>query len=206
MISLETLGVFFAASVVLALAPGPDNIFVLTQSVLRGSTAGWFVTLGLCTGLLVHTAAVSLGLAAVIKASLAAFTVLKLLGAGYLLFLAWLAFCASSSQIEFRRTGSLSRWQLYRRGIIMNVTNPKVSVFFIAFLPQFVDPALGSMTLQLVSFGGLFILATLVVFGGIALLAGSVGERLGRSQRAQRNMNRVAGAVFVALALHLIIT
>lgn len=206
MIPLETVIVFLAASVVLALVPGPDNIFVLTQSVLRGPTAGCFVTLGLCTGLLVHTAAVSLGIAAVIKASAAAFTFLKLLGAGYLLYLAWLAFKAGGSQITFRASGSLSPWQLYRRGIIMNVTNPKVSVFFIAFLPQFVDPAGGSVTLQLVLFGGLFVLATLMVFGGVALIAGSLGEWLGRSERAQRSMHWIAGAVFVALAIHLAVT
>ena len=88
----------------------------------------------------------------------------------------------------------------------MNVTNPKVSVFFIAFLPQFVDPAGRSVTLQLVSFGALFIVATLMVFGSVALVAGSLGEWLGRSERAQRYMNRVAGAVYVALAVHLAIT
>lgn len=202
---LETLVVFFTASVVLALAPGPDNIFVLTQSALRGPTAGLLVTLGLSTGLLVHTAAVSLGVAAVITASAAAFTFLKLLGAGYLLYLAWLAFRAVGSQISLHGSGPLSGWQLYRRGIIMNITNPKVSVFFIAYLPQFVEPARGLVTLQLVSFGSLFILATLVVFGGVALVAGSLGAWLGRSERAQRFMNRIAGAVFAGLAIHLAI-
>jgi len=205
-IPLETLGIFFMASVVLALAPGPDNIFVLTQSALRGRAAGLLVTLGLCTGLLVHTAAVSLGIAAVIKASPATFTFIKLVGAGYLLYLAWLAFRAGGGKIVFRKAASLGRWPLYRRGIIMNVTNPKVSIFFIAFLPQFVEPARGPVTLQLVSFGGLFILATLVVFGGVALVAGSLGEWLGRSERAQRFMHRIAGSVFVALAIHLAVT
>ena len=203
MIAPETLAVFFMASVVLALAPGPDNIFVLTQSALRGPSAGLLVTLGLGTGLLVHTAAVSLGIAAVVQASATALTILKLLGAGYLLYLAWLALRAAGGPIDLGRRGLLSRWQLYRRGIIMNVTNPKVSVFFIAFLPQFVEPARGPITLQLVALGGLFIVATLLVFGGVALVAGSLGEWLARSERAQRFMHRMAGVVFGGLAIHL---
>jgi threonine/homoserine/homoserine lactone efflux protein len=203
MISLGTAGVFFAASVVLALAPGPDNIFVLTQSVLRGPCAGCLVTLGLCTGLLVHTAVVSLGIAAVIKASPFVFTSIKLLGAGYLLYLALLVFRAGGRTIAFRRSASLSGRQLYTRGIIMNVTNPKVSVFFMAFLPQFAEPQRGPMALQLVSLGGLFILATVVVFGSVALLAGSLGDWLVRSERAQRFMNWVAGTIFLGIAVHL---
>lgn len=194
---------FFAASVLLALAPGPDNIFVLTQSALRGRTAGLTVTLGLCTGLLGHTTAVALGLAAVFQASALAFTVLKLIGAGYLLYLAWQAFRASSSDIRPEGGCNLSPWQLYRRGILMNITNPKVSIFFLAFLPQFADPGLGSLTFQLMLLGGVFILATLMVFSGIALLAGLLGRWLGRSQRAQRIMNWVAGCIFAGLALKL---
>ncbi len=85
----------------------------------------------------------------------------------------------------------------------MNITNPKVSIFFLAFLPQFADPGRGSLTLQLISFGGIFIIATVLVFGSIALLAGSLGEWLNRSKKTQQIMNRIAGTVFVALALKL---
>jgi threonine/homoserine/homoserine lactone efflux protein len=201
MIPLETLGAFFAASLVLALAPGPDNIFVLTQSALQGRLAGFLVTLGLCTGLLVHTTAVTLGVAALFQASELAFTVLKFIGAAYLLYLAWHAFRASASKINGGKKEQLSRIQLYRRGIIMNVTNPKVSVFFLAFLPQFTYPEQGSLTLQLILLGFLFIVATLLVFGGVAFTAGSLGEWLGGSPRAQKIMNRIAGIVFIALAI-----
>ena len=97
MIPLDTMGAFFAASVLLALAPGPDNIFVLTQSALHGKIPGLCVTLGLCTGLLVHTSAVALGMAAVFKASALAFNIIKILGAAYLLYLAWLSFRASAA-------------------------------------------------------------------------------------------------------------
>lgn len=203
MIPLDTLGAFFAASVLLALAPGPDNIFVLTQSALYGKISGLCVTLGLCTGLLVHTSAVVLGMAAVFKASVVAFNLIKILGAGYLIYLAWLSFRASATSLESRNPDGLTLPKLYRRGIVMNVTNPKVSIFFLAFLPQFADPDRGAMTLQMVALGGVFIIATVLVFGGVALLAGAIGQWLKRSPRVQVIMNRVAGVVFVSLALKL---
>jgi len=201
--SLQTLASFFAASVLLGLAPGPDNIFVLTQSALRGRRAGLLVTLGLCTGLLVHTSAVALGVAAIFQASAAAFTVLKLAGAAYLLYLAWHAFRASGSALRLGAASALGAAQLYRRGILMNLTNPKVSIFFLAFLPQFADPVRGPLAPQLLVLGAVFIAATLLVFGAVALLAGAIGQRLSGSARAQRIMNRVAGTVFAALALKL---
>lgn len=203
MMSMHAMTSFFALSVLLGMAPGPDNIFVLTQSALRGRSAGIVVTLGLCTGLIVHTAAVALGVAAIFQASAAAFTALKLVGAGYLLYLAWQAFRASAAGIRIGSAGTLGRAQLYRRGILMNVTNPKVSIFFLAFLPQFADPARGSVALQIALLGGVFIGATLLVFGAIALLAGAIGRRLTQSAKAERVMNRIAGTVFGLLALKL---
>ena len=202
----EALLAFFITSLLLALAPGPDNIFVLTQSALRGKAAGLAVTMGLCTGLIVHTSAVALGLAAIFAASSLAFTVLKLCGAAYLLWLAWQAFRASATEITAVAGDQLTGWQLYRRGILMNITNPKVSIFFLAFLPQFTDPARGSLTVQLLLLGGLFILATIVVFGGIALVSGMLGNWLNRSPAVQRLMNRLTGTIFVALALRLVLS
>ena len=135
-----------------------------------------------------------------------AFTVLKSLGACYLLYLAWKAFRAAATVIHPAKTAEISRAKLYRRGIIMNITNPKVSIFFLAFLPQFADPARGPLTVQLILLGGIFIIATILVFGGIALLAGTIGEWLNRSARTQQIMNRVAGGIFVGLALKLLTT
>ncbi|TRZ65155.1 MAG: LysE family translocator [Rhodocyclaceae bacterium] len=206
MIPLDTLAMFFAASLLLGLSPGPDNIFVLTQSALRGAVAGLIVTLGLSTGLVVHTTAVALGVAAIFQASVLAFTALKLIGAAYLVYLAWHAFRASAVGVTSegnRDVGDITNGQLYRRGIIMNVTNPKVSIFFLAFLPQFADPARGSLSLQMMLLGGVFIISTLLVFGGVALLAGTLGEWLKHSDKAQRVINRVAGTVFILLALKL---
>ena len=205
MLSLETLVAFSTTALLLALVPGPDNIFVLTQSAVRGKGAGIAVMLGLCTGLIGHSTAVALGVAVIFQTSALAFIALKYLGGAYLVYLAWQAFRTSSAVIDNSSAkGSPALLKLYRRGIIMNITNPKVSIFFLAFLPQFVDSTKGSVTLQIMLLGGLFILATIVVFGAIALLAGTLGEWLNRSSRAQNILNKIAGTVFLGLALKLV--
>jgi len=206
MISFETIAIFFAASVALALAPGPDNIFVLTQSALHGRKAGLLVTIGLSTGLIVHTAAVSFGVAAIFQTSLIAFNILKIVGAVYLLYLAWLAFRAGTANLNEKEKPSMGWRKLYSRGVIMNITNPKVAIFFLAFLPQFADPSRGSITIQMLMFGGLFIISTLLIFSTVAWSAGFLGEWLKGSKKAQLIMNRVAGTVFVGLALKLAIS
>lgn len=203
---VDALLLFFSSSILLALAPGPDNLFVMVQAAQRGRIAGLAVTLGLCTGLLVHTTAVALGLAAVFAASALAFNLLKYIGAAYLLWLAWGAFRAGGLDDGESRAVDLSFARLYRRGIIMNVTNPKVSIFFLAFLPQFADPACGPLVPQIVLLGGLFIAATVLIFGGISLFAGACGDRLRRSARAGKILNWLAGGIFAGLAVKLILT
>lgn len=206
MIPIETLITFSTASILLGLAPGPDNIFVLTQSALRGRCAGIVVMLGLCTGLIVHSFAVALGVAAIFQTSTMAFSALKFIGAGYLVYLAYKTFRAPVEKIHTSTNGNTNHWKLYSRGIIMNITNPKVSIFFLAFLPQFTDPARGPVATQILLLGGLFIAATILVFGSIALLAGTLGQWLNRSDRAQTILNKLAGTVFVGLALKLATT
>lgn len=203
MIESKTILMFFSTSILLALAPGPDNLFVMTQAAQQGRRAGLLVTLGLCTGLLAHTAAVTFGLAALFTASAAAFTVLKFTGAGYLLYLAALSLQAGTvtgPAAAADRPGSAA---LYRRGIIMNITNPKVSIFFLAFLPQFVDPSKGALSLQFLLLGGVFIVATIIVFGAISILAGVFGERFRESAFVQKVLNRAAAGIFAGLALKL---
>jgi threonine/homoserine/homoserine lactone efflux protein len=206
MLPIETTTTFFLASILLALAPGPDNIFVLTQSALRGKSAGLTVTLGLCTGLLVHTTVVAFGVAAIFQTSTIAFTALKSLGACYLLYLAWKAFRAAASPTVTGKGSEAPSAKLYRRGVIMNITNPKVSVFFLAFLPQFAEPGRGPLTVQLILLGVIFIFATILVFGGISVLAGTLGEWLNRSAKIRQTMNLIAGGIFVGLALKLLTT
>ena len=202
MLTPETALAFFAAALLLAVAPGPDNIFVLTQSAVYGAGAGVATTFGLVTGLCVHTTAVALGVAALFQSSALAFTLLKAAGALYLLRLAWLSFRAGAAlaltpEAKPPFPGYLA---LYRRGIVLNVTNPKVSLFFLAFLPQFCDPARGSVALQVLQLGGLFMLATGVVF----CAGGRLALWFNRSPRGQMLIHRAAGTVFAGLALLLL--
>ncbi len=205
--SIETLVAFFGVSVLLGLSPGPDNLFVLMQSAQRGWRAGMCVVLGLCGGLVVHTTAVALGLAAVFAASALAFTLLKLVGAAYLAWLAWGALrapvCSGGAAAPAVGGTGYSAWRMVGRGVVMNLTNPKVLVFFLAFLPQFADPARGGVAAQIMVLGCVFMLATLLVFGAIACFSGAFGTLLQRSARAQWVLNRLAGLVFLGLAVRL---
>ena len=199
----DVVMLFVSASVALALAPGPDNIFVLTQSALFGRAAGFAVIFGLLTGVLVHTVLVAFGVAVIFQTSAVAFTALKLAGAGYLVFLAWQAFRSRATQIETAGETTLPAGKLYLRGVIMNITNPKVAIFFLAFLPQFADPTRGSVTLQILIFGALFAISAFFVFGFIAWGASFLGKWLSQSPRAQILLNRAAGVVFLGLAFRL---
>ena len=203
MFDIETVLIFLSASILLALAPGPDNIYVLTQSMLKGRTAGVVITLGLCTGLIVHTSLVAFGIAVIFKTSVFAFTALKFAGAAYLLYLAWKAINSTESRFDIQKSPDISKFYYYRRGIIMNVTNPKVSVFFLAFLPQFANPENGSVTLQIIILGFMFIISALTVFSGISYMAGIIGDWFLKSNKAEKILNRIAGIIFIILAVKL---
>lgn len=202
--SIETLSVFFLASIILALTPGPDNIFVLTQSIIKGYTAGLIITLGLCSGLVVHTLIVAVGIAAIIKSSSIAFMTLKIVGAGYLLYLAYGMFTTKTQKITNKNV-HLNSWQLYKTGVIMNVTNSKVSIFFLAFLPQFINTELESINSQIVILGLVFVIAALLVFSSVAILAKLVNNLLVKAGNSQQTLNKTAGLVCILLAVNLVI-
>lgn len=162
--------------------------------------------MGLCAGLLIHTTAVALSVAAVFQASAIAFTVLKIVGVLYLLYLACQASRASAVKFEPNKENRLGSFQLYLRGIIMNITNPEVSIFFLAYLPQFVDPSHGGISIQIYILGALFIVATMLVFGNVAFLSGILGQWLSQSPKKQLVMNWVAGTVLASLAIGLVVT
>jgi threonine/homoserine/homoserine lactone efflux protein len=206
MLTVDVAVSFFGIAILLALSPGPDNLFVLMQSAMWGKHSGMAVVLGLCTGLIGHTVAVAAGLAAVFAASETAFLALKLAGAAYLLYLAWSAFRAPVGTHAGVRPPALPHWALYRRGIIMNLTNPKVSLFFLAFLPQFTLPARGSVALQTISLGALFMLAAFLVFSTIALFSGFFSAHLQKSVFTQQLINRLSALVFAGLALRLLLS
>ncbi len=223
---------FFIAALVVALAPGPDNLFVLAQSATHGARAGFSVICGLCTGICVQTVLLIVGVSALIAASPIAFFVLQCCGAAYLLYLAYKSFQVRAGvvKLEERDAGGemragmegamvagkegagsagaegagLSFRRLYLRGIIMNLTNPKAVLFALSFIPPAVDMSRNmSPSLQMVVLGAEFVTATFIVFGSIALLAGAVKKFMLNSPKANRNLNWFSGCVFVFLAIAL---
>lgn len=206
MLPIETLFTFFTASILLALAPGPDNIFVLIQSIYQGKKSALMVVLGLCTGLIFHTLAVAFGVAVIFQTSQLAFTILKLAGVCYLLYLAWKIFNAKDEKISLNSVDKIDAKKLYFRGIIMNVTNPKVSIFFLAFLPQFTNPLLGNVSYQTLILGLIFIIATIIVFSSIAFLSGFISKILNESKHTQNILNKIVSFIFIGLAIKLAMT
>ena len=203
---------FFIAALVVAIAPGPDNLFVLAQSATHGTRAGICVICGLCTGIAVQTTLLIVGVSALIAASPVAFFVLQCCGAAYLLYLAYKSFQVRAGVVmlderrETRESSGLSFRKLYLRGIIMNLTNPKAVLFALSFIPPAVrmDSAL-SPSLQMAILGVEFVVATFIVFGSIAFLAGTVKNFLLNSPKANRNLNWFSGCVFVLLAIALFV-
>ena len=212
---------FFIAAIVVALAPGPDNLFVLAQSATHGAKAGFCVICGLCTGILVQTCLLVVGVSALIAASPVAFFVIQCLGAAYLVYLAYKSFqvragVVVSSEFGVRNSESgvrnsksdklqsLSARRLYLRGIIMNLTNPKAILFALSFIPPAVkmDSPL-SPSVQMLILGSEFVVATFIVFGTVALLAGAVKKFMLNSPKANRNLNWFSGAVFLFMAVAL---
>jgi threonine/homoserine/homoserine lactone efflux protein len=197
----STLAVFALASFLLIVVPGPAVFYVVTRSVAQGRRAGLVSMLGVEAGGLVHVAAAAVGLSALVASSAAAFTVVKLAGAAYLIFLGIRRLIARDDPLpEAQVTGRSSR-RLFAEGVVVNVLNPKTAVFFLAFLPQFVDPAHGAVTLQFIVLGLTFIAVALVSDGAYAVLAGTAGDRLRSSERVRRRLARFSGAVFVGLGV-----
>ncbi len=205
MLPVESLIPFIVASALLAIAPGPDNIFVLTQSTLYGKRSGILITLGLCTGLIFHTSLVALGVATLLQTSSWAFAVLKALGAGYLLYLAWQILSSPLPTLEGDEV-ALSDKALYLRGIFMNISNPKVSIFFLAFLPQFADTSFGPIAPQIFVLGAVFGVVSLLIFSGVATIAAEIGHRLRQNPTLQLYLNRLTALIFVLLALKLLLS
>ena len=201
-LSIETIIAFVTASVVLSLVPGPDNLFVMSHSALKGWRIGFYITLGLCTGLIGHTVLVAIGVSVIFQTSAIAFNGLKIIGACYLLYLAWLSVQNKELNLGGTDKNSTNR-SYYLTGVIMNLTNPKVALFFLVFLPQFVNTSNDNVTIQIFLLGLLFILSALCVFTSIAYLASFLENFLKKSKTVNKNLNILAAIVYFALAINL---
>ncbi len=194
----STLLVFAAASLALLIVPGPAVVYIVTRSLSQGRSAGVVSMLGVQAGGLVHVAAAALGISALLASSATAFAVVKYAGAAYLVYLGLTKLLRPAAE-PLAAMQPRDRKRLFREGIVVNVLNPKTAIFFLAFLPQFVDPAGGATALQVTVLGLVFIALAVLSDGAYALLAGSLGERLRRSVAVRRRLDRASGTIYVGL-------
>ncbi|AKB61464.1 LysE family translocator [Methanosarcina mazei] len=194
---------FIAASAALTFLPGPDILFVLTQSISQGKIAGIATATGLCTGILVHTSAAAFGISALVYKSALAFEIVKYAGAAYLLYLAWQALRESGELVSSDPVRETNVFALYRRGIFMNVLNPKVALFFLAFLPQFVNTGAGSVPMQMIFLGIVFLVQAWLIFSAISVFAGAIGEKIVQRQGIGKYINRGKAGIFAVIGVKL---
>jgi threonine/homoserine/homoserine lactone efflux protein len=206
LLTFPQFATFLAAAILITLAPGPDNLMVLSIGMARGREPGVAFGLGCALGCLNHTLLATLGVSALIAASPPAFTALKICGGAYLIWLGIQAIrhARALRAPEAGKARTETPGKLFVKGLVANAINPKVILYFLAFLPQFVDAQRGHVAWQIAQLGVLFTVETIVVFGAIGWFAGSVGERIARRPAIGAWLDRVAGGIFVALGLRLL--
>ena len=192
---------FMGAALILLLIPGLGVMYIVTRSVYQGRRAGLLSALGLTTGALVHVVAATVGLSAILLASAAAFGIVKALGAGYLVFLGVRTLLTRQTIARVAAPAPLSPWRLYAGGVLVSIFNPKIALFFLAFLPQFVEPGRGPIPRQVLMLGLIYVAMALVTDSAYALLAGSIGSWF--SKRVMRGplLKVVSGSVYLGLGL-----
>jgi len=197
---------FLVVSIMLTLAPGPDILFVIAQSISHGKKAGILTALGLASGVIFHTLAAALGITAVLYNSAFAFQLIKYAGAVYLLYLAYQAIRDRNTPLAAAAPVQQKGFQLYRTGVLMNVLNPKVSLFFLALLPQFVNHGTGNEALQMIVLGLIFMMQAIVLFTLVAVCAGMVGKKLFAHPGTGKYVNYGKAILYAAIGLRLALT
>ncbi|MFQ3240102.1 MAG: threonine/homoserine/homoserine lactone efflux protein [Olleya marilimosa] len=203
----EILFGFILATTALALSPGPDNIYVLMQSITNGRKYGIATVCGLISGCLVHTTLVAFGVSAIIKESETLFFIIKTLGALYLLYLAYKVFKSDAAvSLSNNAVPKKSMMQLFKQGVIMNVLNPKVSIFFLAFFPAYLFSKTISTVTQFYVLGLLFMATSFMVFALIAILAGFISDYLKQSKNIGLVLKWLQIVVFIGIAIFIFLS
>lgn len=194
---------FFAASWILIITPGPDMIYVITRGISQGRKAGVISAIGVTLGILVHTIFAAFGLAIILRTSALAFLAVKFTGAGYLIYLGVKALRNKSDLTFINEKPNVGIRTIFVQGILSNVLNPKVALFFLAFLPQFVNPGYGSASIQMAYLGLIFALFGIVFLVFLGYFSGGIGSWLSRRQNCIGKIRWLTGSVFIALGLRL---
>lgn len=192
---------FASAALVVLLIPGPSVLYITTRSVTQGRAAGFASVAGTEAGALVHVAAAAFGLSAVLMKSALAFSIVKYVGAGYLIYLGITTIFAKdqpAARVVIKKDGL---WKVFGEGAFVSIFNPKTALFFLAFLPQFVDVAQGSVRVQLITFGFLFIAMAFITDGAYVFLSDLIAGRLRASTKLRRVQKYTTGGVYLALGL-----
>jgi len=198
---------FAMATTVLAISPGPDNIFVLTLSLAKGAKKGLAVVAGLMTGCLVHTTLVAFGVSTLIKENERIYFTIKLLGAAYLIYLTYLVFKSDGAiSLEEKSISGKALGGLFKKGFWMNVLNPKVTIFFLAFFPGFLFSQALEPVVQFYILGLLFILISSLIFGSIALAAGKISSYISENPKSGIFFKWLQIVVFLAIAIYLLVS
>jgi threonine/homoserine/homoserine lactone efflux protein len=198
---MPDLGLFIVASALLAIAPGPDIVYVLTRGIAQGRKAGFAAALGFASGCLFHTVLAAVGIAAIIRSSELAFDVVRYAGAAYLM---WIGIQALRHRSSFSIAAAGEQRALaaiYKQSVIGNMLNPKVTLFFLAFLPQFVNTHAGHVGLQMALLGAVFMVQTAVIFGAVAFFSGWIGDWVRAKPAIGERLNIFAGITFIALGI-----
>ncbi|MGE0099415.1 MAG: LysE family translocator [Hydrogenophaga sp.] len=206
---LPQLLLFIAAGWLLNLTPGPDVLYIVTQALRSGARAGIVAALGIVSGCFVHVFAAAIGVSALLAASATAFTVLKWMGAAYLLWMGVRMLFAKGAPLAIHAEDTapaVDLWRVFRRGFLTNVLNPKVALFFLAFVPQFIAPGAPDKALVFLLLGLIFNLNSLPINFGYAWLAAWFARRMDAVQRGMHWLDRVAGALFIGFGVKLAMT
>lgn len=203
----SNLIMFTISAILLSLAPGPDNIYVLSLGISKNKKAAIITTLGLCTGLIIHTCAAAFGISVIFQTSQLAFDIVKYLGAIYLLYIAYQIFKHRNDLISLENSFNKTEYKkLYFKGFIMNILNPKVSIFFLAFLPQFVDIKSGNISMQMIFLGVVFIIIAFIVFSLIGISGSLLKEKIIKKKEIFSYLNSCTSFVLVLLSIKLAFT
>ncbi|BAB07214.1 LysE family translocator [Halalkalibacterium halodurans] len=206
MFEASTFLLFMGSAIMLIIIPGPDLVFTITQGMTNGRKAGVITAMGLSLGNIVHTLAAVLGLSLIIQTSVVVFTIFKLAGAMYLFYLAYKALKHRKEEIRVNSEKTNDLKGLFLRGLIMNVLNPKVAIFYLTFLPQFVNYQSANISLQLCILGLIFIIMTAIIFSIFGYFSGTFRDRLLKNSRFNEYMNIAATIIFIGLGLKLMTT
>ena len=198
---MPDLGLFLVASALLTIAPGPDIVYVLTRGISQGRRAGFAAALGFATGVIFHTALAALGIAALIRSSEFAFSLVRYAGAAYLIYLGIRALASRSAFTLGQENSAIALWTVYKQSVIGNALNTKVTLFFLSFLPQFIDVSAGHVELQMVLLGAVFMLQTVLIFGAVAFFSGAISEKLRSNSAISDRLNIFTGIIFIALGI-----